>query len=153
MKKELYQKSMDMIEAMEQNTFLLPESWAEIIQLSDSPLAYKTYVGGRGASRYINIEIYNYEKRFDGKSFAINIRKQNIEVDGDSPFGKRVTAQQVHDIIAQIFKDKHSFENHDSGVRTKREKISTLKRQIQTAKRDIAKLEQELSDGNKIKTK
>ena len=142
-----------MIEAMEKNTFLLPDSWTELVQLCDSPLAYKTYVGGRNANRYINIEIYNYEKRFDGRSFAINIRKKNIEVDGDSPFDKRVTAQQVHDIIAQIFKDKHSFENHNEGVRVKREKITSLTRQILTAKKEIKKLEQEIIDGEKVKTK
>lgn len=149
-KKQLHKEIIEMIKGMENNTFLLPDSWTDLVQMASHPFSYKTYVGGRGNNRYINIEVYLSEKKFDGRAFTINIRKEIVSVDGDNLFGKRLSPVDVHKIIKDIYVEKHSFENHNEGERAIREKMTSLRKSIKSAKDSLAKLEEQLSDLKKI---
>ena len=140
-----------MIKGMENNTFLLPDSWTDLVQMASRPFSYKTYVGGRGNDRYINIEVYLSEKNFNGRIFAINIRKDIVSIDGYNLFGKRLSPVDVHKIIKDIYVEKHSFENHNEGERAIRTKMTSLRQSIKSAKENLIKLEEQLLDLKNLK--
>lgn len=146
MKKQLYKEIIEMIRAMENNTFLLPDSWSELVQMASQPFSYKTYVGGRGSDRYINIEIYNTGKEYAGSNFAVNLRKDIVSIDGENVFGKRLRPAQIHGLIKDIYTEKHSFENHHEGERAIRTTIADCLKTISSSRKKIKELEQRLSD-------
>jgi len=143
MKKELKKEILKFIENMEGNTFLLPESWSEEIQMETEDFAYKTYVGGRGNGRYINIQITN--------GVEITFRKNDIFVNNEDVFSKRITPQKVYDIVSAIYKEKHSFKNHSEGERKIRKEITKNKKTIKRIKKETDDLTKRLNDKKLIK--
>lgn len=78
------EKILNLVRKMEQNTFLMPNSWSELYQMATRTAHYKTYVGGRGdCGRYINIEYTRNDEIYNPKqtdSFVIEIRKNEVYI-------------------------------------------------------------------------
>lgn len=146
--KQIKEEIIKMIKSMENNTFLLPESWSDLVQMSSQDYSYRTYVGSRGNGRYINIEKY-----IDGgKVLSVEIRGNDIYISDHNLF-KNIKPIYVYEFIKEVYKEKHSFENHNEGQRKVRKKIADLNKQISQNKKDITKLEQELLDSINITNK
>lgn len=151
MKKKI-NKILDLIRKMEQNTFLLPDSWSELFNMVSRSAHYKTYVGGRGDySRYINIEYTKNDELYNPKqedSYSITIRRNEIYLNKRLGENKN-EVDLVLDIVESIYKEKISFEIMDKVVATKRLKIKELREEIKRKTEEFNKLNSELKDGNK----
>tara|TARA_R100000501_G_C2544943_1_gene62099 strand:- start:56 stop:316 length:261 start_codon:yes stop_codon:yes gene_type:complete len=75
--------------------------------------SYRTYVSAPRdykSKRYINIEI-----TLPNKSL-IKLDFRGLEIQVNHTIGKKaVTAKDVLYYVSEIYKEKHSFENHDDG--------------------------------------
>jgi len=127
--------------SMEQNTFLLPDSWSDSVQMTKADATYRTYVSSRGGGRYINLE---YRGR--GETLNVEFRGNDIFVSNQDITKKSVTAKRLLEIVQSIYEEKHSFIESAEGIRGIREKIAQRKATIHSAKEGIKKLEVELSD-------
>jgi hypothetical protein len=152
-KKEKITKIISLIKKMEQNTFLLPDSWSELFNMVSRSAHYKTYVGGRGDySRYIDIEYTKNDELYNPKqedSYSITIRKNEVYLN------KRLGDPQnevdlVLDIVEAIYKEKISFEIMDKEVATKRLKLKELKDSIKKSTDEFTKLKNELESSKQV---
>ena len=142
-KKQLKAEIIQMIEAIEQNTFLFPLSWSDKIQMTNYDWEYKTYNSGSvGVNRYHNIEIHEREETV----LIIDFRRENtIEVTQDLA-KNNITLRQVHFYISAIYEELHTFKNHNEGARKIRKNITKKLAQIRTEKKELAVLRQQLTD-------
>jgi hypothetical protein len=152
-KKQKIGKVLDLIRKMEQNTFLLPDSWSEMFNMVSRSAHYKTYVGGRGEySRYINIEYTKNDELYNPSQedcYSITIRKSEIFL------SKRLGESKneidiVLDIVEAIYKEKISFELMDKEESKKRLRMKELRQSIKTQTEEFNKLKNELSDKEKL---
>ena len=146
-KLDVKKQILEKITIMEQNTFLFPKSWSETIDIIDEEWSYRTYnSGGFGNSRYHKVEIYLINK----KILDINFRGTEIEVIQNLDV-KPITYSDILKYITYIFNEKHSFKNHNEGKRKIRESIKRKIQDIETAKKLIIELKQQLADIDKLK--
>lgn len=146
MKKEI-KESLDLVSKMEQNTFLLPDGFSEVIDMMFEEWSYKTYVGTRGLGRYVIFYIYKddpnkciYEMIFQDKDIEI---KQSIsEI--------KLTANKIYQFVEAIYKEKHSFEMFDDSLKSLRKKLRSKKEQKIEIEKEIQKINQEILDAKKI---
>jgi hypothetical protein len=147
--KELLQETLSMIDKMSQNTYLLPNGWSDKIEMSNFDWCYKTYVSESTRSkigRYINIDIYNEN---NDKTNEFLIRSEKIEVShvlGQKP----IDIKTVNFYISEIFKEKHSFENHVEGVKPLKVKIKRANEQIKSYQKDIEDYKNQIEDLKKL---
>ncbi|MFA6550889.1 MAG: hypothetical protein WCT36_06095 [Candidatus Gracilibacteria bacterium] len=152
-RKQKIEKILDLIKKMEQNTFLLPDSWSEVLHMVSRSAHYKTYVGARNADRYINIEYTKNEELYNPKindCYSITIRKNDVflnKILGDT----KNEINTVLDIIEAIYKEKISFELMEKEVTKKRIKMKDLRETIKSATNEFNKLKDELEAKGKIK--
>lgn len=153
--KQKIEKILKLVEKMEQNTFLLPESWSENMQMNSRSAHYRTYVGGRGDGRYINIEFTNNNELYNPKAedfYSITIRKNNIYL--NKRLGeKRNEVEIVLDIVEAIYKEKFSFEIMSKQKFEKRKHQKELRDRIKEMVEEFEKVKSELEDGDKLSTK
>jgi hypothetical protein len=139
------QRVIELIEKMEQNTFLLPDNWSESINMATRDMSYKTYVGGRGNNRYMCFEI------LDGKdSISINIRNEDIMIT-QSLLKKRVTTKKVVNYIEDIYKEQHSFIDNVEGIKKLREEVRKNKESIAKLQNKNKNLEIQIKDALKLR--
>ena len=152
-KKQKVEKIIKLVRKMEQNAFLLPDSWSDLFEMVSRSAHYKTYVGGRGdTSRYINIEYTKNDELYNPKQedcYEITIRKNEVFLN------KRLgeTKNEVNlvlDIIEAIYKEKISFEIIDKEVAKKRTKIKELRETIKSATNEFNKLKGDLSGSKEL---
>lgn len=139
---------------MEENTFLLPDSWSELFIMNTRSAHFKTYVGGRGDyNRYINIEYTKNDELYNPKQedcYSITIRKNEVYL--NKRLGeKKNDIDLVLDIIEAIYKEKISFEIMNKEVAKKRLKLKELKQTIKSATEEFQKIKNELDSKTKIK--
>lgn len=144
-KKEIKEDILRMITQMECNTFLLPDSWSENIQMQHKDYMYRTYVGTRGNSRYINLEKYIGNE----KQLSILFRGNKIEL-SDGDIFKPINIKEIYNFIKEVYDELHSFKNHNEGARRIRKEISSRLQTISNAQNDIKKLKQQLEDLNQL---
>jgi hypothetical protein len=148
-KKQKIAKIHSYIEKMEQNTFLLPDSWSEMFTMITRSAHYKTYVGGRGDNgRYINIEYTKNDELYNPKQkdcYSIEFRKNEIYLQKRLGESKN-EVDLVLDIVEAIYKEKISFEIMEKQVAKKREEMKNLRETIKSATAQFNKLKQELDD-------
>lgn len=140
MKKKI-ESILDFIRKMEQNTFLLKDSWSETVPLLKSEYEYRTYVSIRGdKGRYIDIELYKLGVKF----LDIKFRENDILL--NKPVHVNFSINDVYDIVEMIFEEVHSFRNHDEGLRKLKQDIINKKKRIKDDQSELSKLEQRLKD-------
>jgi len=146
-RKKKVEKVMDLIRKMEQNTFLLPDSWSEVFNMVSRSAHYKTYVGGRGDwSRYINVEYTKNDDLYNPKQedrYSIVIRKNEVFLNKRLGESKN-EVDIVLDIVEAIYKEKISFEVMDKEVAKKRLRIKELRNTIKATTEELNKLKDEL---------
>ena len=141
---------------MEENTFLLPDSWSELFNMVSRSAHFKTYVGGRGDyNRYINIEYTKNDELYNPKQkdcYSITIRKNEVFI--NKRLGERKNEiELVLDIVEAIYKEKISFELMNKEVAKKRLKLKELRETIKSATNEFNKIKNELTDKDKVKIK
>lgn len=146
-KKQYKEETLNLIKRMENNTFLLPDSWSSEITMSSGNW-YKTYVGARGVQRYINIEIKNIK---DDNKIAITFRGESILLEEEDVFGKRISPENVYNSILEVYKEKHSFVETSEGRKSIIDKIKNLKQSISLQNKEYIKLQKELKDYETLK--
>lgn len=144
-KKQYKKQIIEKIEVMEQNTFLFPKSWSDLVQMANHDWQYKTYNSGQtGASRYHNIEIH----QAGVKILDINFRNERIEIIQDLAEKQR-TISEVSFYVSAIFAELHTFNSNDESKRQIRKAIAKKLEDIKDAKKQLAELEQKLIDAGK----
>jgi len=139
-----------LISKMEQNHFLLPDSWSDTIEMTNHEWSYRTYVAAPRnlrVDRYINIEIYVGTK----KIHDINFRGNDIIIEKKLG-GKSLSVTKVLFYVGEIFKEKHSFENHYQGKRKIRKEISRLNEDLRSIKKQIQSKKNELEGVKSIES-
>jgi hypothetical protein len=139
------QRIITLIERMEQNTFLLPDGWADTIHMATKDMSYRTYVGTRGIGRYMSFEITDGERKID-----ISIRNSDVLM-SQSVFEKRLTADQVLAYIEAIYTEQHSFIDNAEGIKKLRADIKTNKESIKRLQAENVKLEKQIADALALK--
>ena len=142
-KKQKIDKILNLIRRMEQNTFLLPDSWSSVVDMITRSAHYKTYVSHRGDSeRYINIEYTKNNELHNPKQedcYSIEIRKNNIYI--NKRLGEvKNEVNLVFDIVEAIYKEKYSFEIMDKTVAEKRKEMKELRGRIKENTRTFNKI-------------
>lgn len=145
-KKQLKEEALKLIRKMEVNTFLLPDSWTDEIMMSDGSI-YKTYVGNRGSTRYINLE---YKE--DGVTFTINFRGEKVLIDGNDVFAKPIKPERVYQIVRKVYDEKHSFVENAEGKKSILLALKSQRDAIISAKKKITELEKQLQDFDILST-
>ena len=135
------------MENMEQNTFLLPESWSETIHMTTKDMSYRSYVGTRGSGRYMHFEVTEGKNKID-----ILVRGNDIEV-SQSIFKKRLSENQIVGYIEDIYKEQHSFIDNAEGIKKLRAELRQNRASIKTLQENNKKLERQIADGLKITKK
>jgi hypothetical protein len=146
-KKELQADILKMIESMEGNKFLLPDSWSPEIQMATQDLLYKTYVGTRGSGRYMNIDTNK-----QGRIVNIRFSGSDITVNTDV-FGKPVTAREVHELVSAVYNEKHSFVESAGELVKLRQEITEKRADIRTSNKELKAQEEVLQDYLKLSKK
>ena len=147
-KKNKIDKILKLIFKMENNTFLLPDSWSELVLMTTRSANYKTYVGGRGYNRYINIEYVKNDELYNPKQedcYSITIRKNAIYLNKRLGENKN-EVDIVLDIVESIYKEKYSFEIMDNKVVENRRLLRELKETISATTKKFNKIKRELDD-------
>ena len=146
-KQQLKDEMLRMIGDMEANTFLLPDSFTDEIQMASRDAVYKTYVGGRGANRYI--QIY-----YSSDDFKVNIifTRDKITTGEVDILARKPSIEKVFDVVQAIYKEKHSFDDRANGVAKIRAKIRDTKKKVAEGKELIKKLEQQIVDSQTAPT-
>jgi len=137
-KKEQRQEVERLMLIMESNHFLLPDSFSDLIELDLSNFSYKTYVGTRGKGRYIHIEI----TKDNEEKLTINFHGQKITTDED--VSKISAISTILNYVELIYKEKHSFENHETGIKDLKKKIRREKDTIKSAQKEIESLRNQI---------
>jgi len=140
-------KSLDLVSKMEQNTFLLPDAFTEVVDMMFEDWSYKTYVGTRGSGRYIIFYIYKDEP--SECIYEIVFRDEEIQIK-QSILEKSLTANKIYQFVEAIYKEKHSFEMFDDSLKTLRKKLRTKKEQKKNIEKEIKKINQEIIDAKKL---
>jgi hypothetical protein len=146
MKKEIKQ-SLDLVSKMEQNTFLLPDVFSEVIDMMFEEWSYKTYVGTRGLGRYIVFYIYKDDP--NKCIYEMVFRNEDIEIK-QSISEVNLTANKIYQFVEAIYKEKHSFEMFDDSLKTLRKKLRYTKEQKKNIEKEIKKINQEILDAKKL---
>ena len=146
--KEIKQTIIGLISTMESNTFLLPDSWSDDMQMSTRDMSYKTYVGSRGAGRYINIVMSSPELNIE-----IDIRGEEITLDKMGLFQKRVQPKQVLELIQAIYNEKYSFRESAEGLTKLRKEIAEKRASINRNKSELLVLQKQVEDYLKLNKK
>ena len=143
---ETQQKIIDLISKMEQNTFLLPDSWMpEQVCMATKDMSYRSYVGNRGSDRYMQFDIKDGEN-----SVTININNSDIRID-QSIFKKNISAGQVLGYFEDIYKEQHSFVENAEGIKKLRNEIRENRKSIKRLQEENKKLEQQIADALKLR--
>jgi len=143
----------ELISKMETNHFLLPDSWSNEVQMVLEDFSYKTYVSAPrsyGDKRYINLEIY-----VDGK-IKTKIDFRGKEIQTLQTIGKKsVSVTDILYYLEAIYKEKHSFENHDQGIRKLKADLKRVRGYVKSYKEDEESILSQIRDAKKlaIKTK
>lgn len=152
-RKQKIDKILDLIRKMEQNTFLLPDSWSETFNMVSRSAHYKTYVGGRGdGSRHMCVEYTKNDELYNPKQedcYSIAIRKNEVFL------SKRLGEPKnevdiVFDIVESIYKEKISFEIMDKEVAKKRLRIKEISTSIKSLSQEFKKIKDELVSKDRI---
>ena len=143
----LKKETLALVEKMEQNTFLLPDKFSDYIQMHSKDIVYKTYVGTRGADRYINFTITDQKNVFE-----IGVRNNDIQI-SQSIYKKRLTPKKAYEYIHDIYIEKHSFIENAEGIKSLRKELRENRKHIQELKDKNKKLEKQIKDGLSIKSK
>lgn len=150
-KKQYYNESLKMIKAMARNTFLMPDSWSDRIELN-SWKTYKTYIDkeSRNYRIYADINIWDINWK---EIIKICIRQNEILLDNTNIFGKIPTAKQVYEYILEIYNEKHSFIESNEGRKSVLRKIWDKNKEISNNKKQLEDLKKQLSDFDSLITK
>jgi len=143
MKKNVEKEIVSLVQKMENNTFLLPDSWSSDIAMSNFDWSYKTYVGTRGCSRYININIITILCTIE-----ISIRSNSVFI--QKPMSLKLSPENVLEYVQEIYNEKHSFKDYSEGKKSIRLKIKNLQQTIKESNDKIIKLKKELEDSELI---
>ena len=147
MNNKQYLEEIDkMIKVMYQNHFLLPNSWSDTINLDEHDWSYRTYCD-RSSRIYINLEIYEDAK----KVYDVKFRSHEIEL--NCPLGKVLKESDVYNYVKIIYDEKHSFSEHDTGIKSLSAKITQEKRAIKNSTEKIENYKKEIEGLKQLKTK
>lgn len=141
MKKEDYIKEvMRMVKVMNGNHFLLPRTWSETIDIDLKDWSYRTYCADTSSSEslYIHIEIHKDEKQ------VVNFHFNKSDIIISTSVENNITAKDMYDYISTIYNEKHSFSEHNEGLKALRKKIRKQKSIIKSAEKEIDMLEKEV---------
>ncbi len=145
-KEELLKEIERMVTAMNANTFLLPNGWSDRIDMDLQDWSYVTYCS-RSTSLYINIDIYKEEEKIF--EFHFNFGKINVT----SLLGVSVTPKKMYDYIKLIYDEKHSFSEHDEGLKSLREKLRDERNKIKSANKQIKELTSQMEGLKQLQSK
>lgn len=141
-KSKLKKEILDKISIMENNTFLFPKSWSDKIDMINEDWSYRTYhSGSTGGSRYHNLEIYTEGEKF----LDIGFRGNSIRIEQDLD-NKQIGFEDILFYVSAIFKELHSFKNHNEGKRVIRKKISEKMEAKKRIIKEIVDLKQQIID-------
>ena len=143
MKKNVEKEIVSLVQKMENNTFLLPDSWSSDVAMSNFDWSYKTYVGGRGCLRYINVNIITMLCTIE-----ISIRSNSVFI--QKPMSLKLSPENVLEYVQEIYNEKHSFKEYSEGKKSIRLKIKNLQHIIKESNDKIIKLKKELEDSELI---
>ena len=137
-------KIKELIASMEKNTFLLPDGWGNNVKMSAEIWEYRTYVGDRGKSRYIHIEIHEFGK------IVIDFKFNGDDLIVSKDITNNLTVPQLEEYIQKIYDEMHSFSLYDEETVKLIEEISTLGKKMKEDKIKYTKLTKQLSDSKKL---
>lgn len=151
-KRQKIEKILDLLKKMEGNSFLLPDSWSEVVNMVSRSAHFKTYVGGRGFNRYINIEYVDSSEIYNPKAedrYSIEVRNDVIYLHkrlGD----RKNEIDVVLDIVGAIYTEKMSFDIMATAVATKRKRLIDINVSLKSLKDEFNKIKKELADKDKV---
>ncbi len=147
MNKKQYLEEIDrMIKVMYQNHFLLPNSWSDTINLDEHDWSYRTYCS-RDNSMYITLEIFEDAK----KVYDIKFRSNEIEL--NCPLGKVLKESDVYNYLKVIYDEKHSFSEHNEGIKSLRAKITQERTNIRNSNTKIEEYKNQIEGLKQLKNK
>ena len=138
---EYHEKSLELIEKMCKNKFLMPDSHSQDAFLP-SGLKYKTYVDSSNRN-YANIYIKNAD---ESELYTVTLRNRKVCVDSFDIFQNPVTAKQIYEQILEIYNLKFSFAESDEWRTAIMEKISQKAILLREAQKELKKQQEILKD-------
>lgn len=139
-KQEQIKEIISLVEKMEVNTFLLPESWSETVNMQDKDISYRTYVQRRGSDRYMQFEFKG------GKhDYSLNIRGDRVILD-DYDFVRTVPLSRVLEDMKALYEDVKSFKSFSEGLTKLRNELARERTNLRGAKKKIEKLIEEIAN-------
>ena len=143
--KKLQEELQLMMNTMAANTFLLPSTWSDEQQSSSEDVRYKTYCNDR--RDYVSIDVTV------GKSVTIYLSGGiwDVTVAGRL-FNMKSQSSQIMEsmrTIRLVYNEIHSFNPNKTRLKQIRQDIALERKKIVEAKKDIARLRQEIKDADK----
>lgn len=138
---KIQQELNQYLDAFAQNTFLIPNGWADVQQFTNREGFYKTYSDeGR---HYMS---------FEEQSIKITVRKEKenwqISFSGSLLNAKPVSKQikEAMELIKNIYNEVHSINPNKVKLKQIRKKITKKTEQIKDLQKEIDNLRQEIKD-------
>lgn len=131
--KKVKDRLNNLVNKMAQNSFLMPDSFSDVIDLQANEYSYKTYVGTRELSgRYIIIYI-----TLEGEDIIEVVFSRDEEIIVKKSIDVVFSLRKFLELFELIYEEKHSFSNHDEGARKLRKSIREAKGRIKTIEKEI----------------
>lgn len=138
---------LDKISKMELNTYLFPVGYTQAVNMTNYEWSYRTYNNGStGAGRYHTIEIVE-----EGKTI-LRLLIGNDIVNYIYYIGeKNLKPEEVLFYVNEIFKEKHSFQDSNEGLKNLRGELNALFNQKESINNDIELKRKQIEDLIKLK--
>jgi len=137
-KQEQIKEIISLVERMEVNTFLLPDSWSDNINMQDRDICYRTYVQRRGSHRYMQFDFKG--GKYD---YSLGIRGDRVILN-DYDFLRTISLSKVLDDMSAMYEDVKSFKSLSECLTKLRNELAGKRKNLQETKNDIKKLEEEI---------
>ena len=145
---DYHSESVNLIEKMTKNKFLMPDCYSEEAFLP-SWLRYSTYVDS-SSRNYVNI--YIKEPNRDTK-YVINFTRWKIVIDSNNIFLDPVTCKKIYEQILEIYNLKFSFAESNEWRTALLEKISNRAIALREAEKALKKEKEILKDFDSLNNK
>lgn len=154
---QLKKEIIEMLDVFMANSFLIPSTWSDSKNFSDTEASFRTYVNDE--RNHLSIDLILNGKPIN-KTFHKFASTQKWEIKGDNLLTcKPVKTQleETHKILKAIYNEIYSLDPTKITAKTKETyaKITKAKSEISELRRKIARYEKELEDAasdNKTKT-
>lgn len=145
---DYHSESVNLIEKMTKNKFLMPNSHSEEAFLP-SWLRYSTYVDS-SSRNYVNIYIKEANRN---EAYTIKLRNRELRIDSYNIFLKPLTCKKIYEQILEIYNLKFSFAESNEWRTALLEKISNRAIALREAEKALKNEKEILKDFDSLNNK